>query len=1352
MESKTSQTYLYSCWQSLLFLLLLNSATASDIESYTDPYDRLYLRIRSEAGDSYVYQDRSNNVAEMVNAPALEDLNSHWYIEASPDPNAYWIRNRATDAALHIESQVGLIEIDTLQPSFSSYRWRFQTDDGALRIQSAWQQDQYASKGVSLRHQPFDNESGNQRFVLEPLPHGATLPWTRYDESNVISVTAPGEIIRQNYDPTWDRSSPAVESQGGACILLNGFGTAATWTARDAANALTLRYSVPDGIVGTITLTVDPADGSPDWTSSIPLDSSQAWVYFDAGTEYDTSAPGRVPAKRFAEARVLLPNAIKSGDTLRLSRETGDELVWIDLFETEWTEPVTPGVESDYYNVRNAPWSAIADGTSDDTDAIKDCILAALNDGKKVYVPAGRYNLHEEIILPDGITLEGAGLWHTELFFSQAGSQSDGGLRGDGSNITLKNFYITGAQKTRESGYKGIKGLWGSGSVIDSVWVENTEVGMWIDDLVAPYDYTDGLIIKNSRIRNTFADGINLAGGTQNTIVENCHFRSTGDDALASWASGLDRGLGTTLRNRLRYNTIECGYRASGIGIFGGEGHRIHHNLVQDQYIGAGLRMNSVFLFLAGSSTQVGYGFGSNEPVRAYANTLQRTGARGLFGAELGAIDLVTGHDDVRNIEISDTQIKSTHFSGIRFNGAFVNASPTPFFNNITFRNIQIQNAPLGTRIGSSASGATTFEQVNLSPADTTAFLNGSTGFTIKQVASGVQITESGTGTDVSEAGQTDTYSVVLTTAPSSDVTIAISAGAQVSTQPTSLTFTPANWHTAQTITIFAIDDTIEESQHFGRIEHSVSSIDGRFTSEPLPVIEVSIEDNDQNQAPTIALDMPTRVALPSGVGLLLETNISDDGRPTNSSRSNIWSVIEKPDGSTVTFDDITAAHTGVQFDQTGDYVLQINVSDGELSDQATVTVHYGSPDGRMLLEGSDVGTVGLAGNIEEQDGIYTVRGSGSDVWNRSDEFYFFSAPFQGDGSMTIRLLSQTNTFEWAKVGLMIRDSLQPNASHALLATTPTNGMAFQNRLQTGDISFHNDVGNYTFPIWIRLERTGSIITGYRSEDGLSWTNVGSASPAMVNIDHIGIFLTSHNNGALGEATFDQLSEDALGLAPFVDAGKEETLAIGEGWQGGGSVRDDGLPKPAALTTTWQLRSGAPFDPNTLDSVPPSIGEYTLRRIGDDGLNRTFADVQLTVISQWKDWQISNFGSTSAAEAALEANPDGDALTNLLEYAFGSSPDNARDVALPSFRTTRDGNQTYFELQYRRLNSGNHGLNYTPQTTTNLNGTWQSSSANITEIGSPDDNGDGTSTVTLRLPITVGNAKQQFVRIKVELN
>ena len=77
------------------------------------------------------------------------------------------------------------------------------------------------------------------------------------------------------------------------------------------------------------------------------------------------------------------------------------------------------------------------------------------------------------------------------------------------------------------------------------------------------------------------------------------------------------------------------------------------------------------------------------------------------------------------------------------------------------------------------------------------------TGTILDNDTAGVQIVEVG-GTEVVEGGATDTYTIVLTSEPTHDVLIALDPDAQLGVDPLGpLTFTPANWHTAQTVTDF---------------------------------------------------------------------------------------------------------------------------------------------------------------------------------------------------------------------------------------------------------------------------------------------------------------------------------------------------------------------------------------------------------------------------------------------------------------------------------------------------------------------------------------------------------------------
>ncbi|MBD2267072.1 putative Ig domain-containing protein [Anabaena sp. FACHB-709] len=109
----------------------------------------------------------------------------------------------------------------------------------------------------------------------------------------------------------------------------------------------------------------------------------------------------------------------------------------------------------------------------------------------------------------------------------------------------------------------------------------------------------------------------------------------------------------------------------------------------------------------------------------------------------------------------------------------------------------------------------------------------------------GVTITQSGGSTAVIEGGNTDSYTLVLRTQPTADVTVTLNTGSQITTDKTTLTFTSANWNTPQTITVNAVNDTITEGNHTSTISHSISSTDTNYSNVTLPDIAVSITDND---------------------------------------------------------------------------------------------------------------------------------------------------------------------------------------------------------------------------------------------------------------------------------------------------------------------------------------------------------------------------------------------------------------------------------------------------------------------------------------------------------------------------
>ena len=117
----------------------------------------------------------------------------------------------------------------------------------------------------------------------------------------------------------------------------------------------------------------------------------------------------------------------------------------------------------------------------------------------------------------------------------------------------------------------------------------------------------------------------------------------------------------------------------------------------------------------------------------------------------------------------------------------------------------------------------------------------------------GISLVESGGSTDTTEAGATDTYTLVLNSEPTANVTITVNGDAQtlinggscgVPSASCDFVFSAVTWNVAQTVTISAVDDAVAEGAHNGTVSHGVSSGDANYTTAPGNVT-VTISDND---------------------------------------------------------------------------------------------------------------------------------------------------------------------------------------------------------------------------------------------------------------------------------------------------------------------------------------------------------------------------------------------------------------------------------------------------------------------------------------------------------------------------
>jgi|GEM_PF-6819538 len=156
----------------------------------------------------------------------------------------------------------------------------------------------------------------------------------------------------------------------------------------------------------------------------------------------------------------------------------------------------------------------------------------------------------------------------------------------------------------------------------------------------------------------------------------------------------------------------------------------------------------------------------------------------------------------------------------------------------------------------------------------------------------------------------------------------------------------------------------------------------------------------------------------------------------------------------------------------------------------------------------------------------HTVKGSGSDIWNNSDQFHFSYRTLSGNGTLVAKVVSLGNTNAWAKAGLMFRETTSGNSRNVMVNVTPSNGVLLQKRMNPGEATTNTIVSGKAVPQWLKLTRSGNTFTGYLSADGTNWTQVGSpvvfgsfSSTALV-----GLAVTSHNSGAVTTAVFDNVT------------------------------------------------------------------------------------------------------------------------------------------------------------------------------------------------------------------------------------
>jgi hypothetical protein len=182
---------------------------------------------------------------------------------------------------------------------------------------------------------------------------------------------------------------------------------------------------------------------------------------------------------------------------------------------------------------------------------------------------------------------------------------------------------------------------------------------------------------------------------------------------------------------------------------------------------------------------------------------------------------------------------------------------------------------------------------------------------------------------------------------------------------------------------------------------------------------------------------------------------------------------------------------------------------------------------------GHNIGTDYPGSHTVSETGTITMKASGWDIQSEADGFYFLAAPIKGDVTMTVRVVSgpteTANESTWNLSGLQIRESLDAQARFAMQQVASNGPIQFKRRTEfaQGPPDTPEADGDPTRrPVFLKLERKGDDFSGFVSDDGTNWTQIGET----VNIAdfpdeaYAGLGHSSHDDGEYSEVVFDQLT------------------------------------------------------------------------------------------------------------------------------------------------------------------------------------------------------------------------------------
>ncbi|MFD5199046.1 discoidin domain-containing protein [Streptomyces sp. NPDC058375] len=494
---------------------------------------------------------------------------------------------------------------------------------------------------------------------------GASMPYDMYEaEDGVLGGGA------KTVGPNRTIGDIAGEASGRKAVTLTGTGQYVEWTTRAATNTLVTRFSMPDGPDSTLNVYVDG-----EFLKKIDLTPKYAWLYGNEAAPSNSPGAG-APRHIYDEANLQLGRTVPAGSKIRLQKDAGNSANYaIDFINTELATAAA--------NPDPAAYTVPAGFSHQDVQNALDKVrMDSTGKLAGVYLPAGNYETSSKFqVYGKAVKVVGAGPWFTRFHAPSSQENTDIGFRADNTakGSSFSGFAYFGNYTSR---------IDGPGKVFDFANVSDITIdNIWNEHMVCLYwgANTDNITIKNSRIRNMFADGLNMTNGSTDNHVVNNDARATGDDSFALF-SAIDAG-GADMKNNVYENlTSTLTWRAAGLAVYGGYNNTFRNIRIADTLVYSGITI---------SSLDFGYpmnGFGT-EPTTIENVSLERTGGHFWNGQVFPAIWAFSASKVFQGIRVNDVDIEDSTYGGVMFQTNYVGGQPQFPVKDTIFSDISITNS-----------------------------------------------------------------------------------------------------------------------------------------------------------------------------------------------------------------------------------------------------------------------------------------------------------------------------------------------------------------------------------------------------------------------------------------------------------------------------------------------------------------------------------------------------------------------------------------------------------------------------------------------------------------------------------